>query len=138
MPTRDLQALDPELRILASRFLYDCEKQGIKVTIYCTFRTLEEQAVEYAKGRTTPGKKVTNAPPGYSWHNYGLAFDCVPVVNGKSVWNDQKLWDKIGAIGKALGMEWGGDFSSPDCPHFQYPNGKTLEQMRQLHGYANS
>jgi peptidoglycan L-alanyl-D-glutamate endopeptidase CwlK len=138
MPTRDLLALDPELRILASRFLYDCEKQGIKVSIYCTYRSLEEQAVEYAKGRTAPGKKVTNARPGMSWHNYRLAFDCVPLVNGKAEWNDKELWTTVGEIGEAIGLEWGGRFTAVDCPHFQLTKGKTIQQMRELYGNANT
>lgn len=46
--------------------------------IYCTLRTREEQAVEYAKGRETPGPIVTNARPGFSYHNYAVAWDAIP------------------------------------------------------------
>jgi peptidoglycan L-alanyl-D-glutamate endopeptidase CwlK len=138
MPTRDLLALDPKFRILASRFLYDCERQGVKVSIYCTLRTLDEQAIEYVKGRTAPGKVVTDARPGQSWHNYGLAFDCVPIVNGKAAWEDEELWNKIGEIGEAIGLEWGGRFKKRDCPHFQFTAGKTIEQMRATYGHTNS
>jgi peptidoglycan L-alanyl-D-glutamate endopeptidase CwlK len=38
----------------------------------------------YAIGRTKPGKKVTKAKGGTSYHNYGLAFDIYPFINGKT------------------------------------------------------
>ncbi len=38
-----------------------------------TLRTYKEQNDLYALGRTKPGKKVTNAPGGRSYHNFGLA-----------------------------------------------------------------
>jgi len=40
------------------------------VLLICTFRTFEEQAAEYAKGRTKPGRIVTWAGPGESNHNF--------------------------------------------------------------------
>jgi len=47
--------------------------------IYCGRRTMEEQAALYAIGRSAPGKVVTKARAGESYHNYGLAFDWVPL-----------------------------------------------------------
>ena len=47
--------------------------------IYCGRRTMEEQAALYAIGRSAPGKVVTKARAGESFHNYGLAFDWVPL-----------------------------------------------------------
>ena len=40
---------------------------------------MEEQAALYKIGRSVKGKIVTNARPGESYHNYGLAFDWVPL-----------------------------------------------------------
>ena len=45
--------------------------------VICGTRTYDEQAELYAQGRTKPGPKVTNSPPGYSWHNFGVAWDFV-------------------------------------------------------------
>jgi peptidoglycan L-alanyl-D-glutamate endopeptidase CwlK len=73
-----------------------------------------------------------------SWHNYRLAFDCVPLVNGKAEWNDKELWTTVGEIGEAIGLEWGGRFTAVDCPHFQLTKGKTIQQMRELYGNANT
>jgi peptidoglycan L-alanyl-D-glutamate endopeptidase CwlK len=47
--------------------------------IYCGRRTMEEQTALYAIGRTSLGKIVTKARAGESYHNYGLAFDWVPL-----------------------------------------------------------
>ncbi|SVE43245.1 uncharacterized protein METZ01_LOCUS496099, partial [marine metagenome] len=40
-----------------------------------TLRTYAEQDDLYEQGRTEPGKIVTNARGGKSWHNFGLAID---------------------------------------------------------------
>ena len=54
-----------------------------KVRIAQGLRTFAEQDALYAQGRTKPGAKVTNAKGGQSIHNYGLAVDIYPVINGK-------------------------------------------------------
>jgi hypothetical protein len=63
MPSRDLapccslcQAAWP--KVLAR---IEMSAPGRSAQITCTERTLAEQAAEYAKGRTTPGRRVTNA-----------------------------------------------------------------------------
>ena len=93
----------------------------------------------YAKGRTTPplGKAniVTNARGGQSWHNFGLAFDIVVLDTiGKEDWDIRHpAWKAVAALGKSVGLEWGGDWVSfKDYPHFQYTAGLTLVQARQL------
>jgi len=52
--------------------------------IYCGRRTMEEQTALFAIGRSAPGKIVTKARAGESFHNFGLAFDWVPL----------KIWTK--------------------------------------------
>lgn len=82
---------------------------------------MTQQQVLYSQGRTSPGNVVTHAAPGDSYHNYGLAFDVVPTAY-KSLpnWNPSgEFWQRIGTIGKGLGLTWGGDFTSPDKPHFE-------------------
>ena len=40
------------------------------------YRSYDDQARKYAIGRGgDPGKRITNAPPGFSMHNYGIAID---------------------------------------------------------------
>lgn len=75
----------------------------------------------YEQGRSEPGAIVTNAKPGDSYHQYGLAFDAVPAAyRTLPNWNPTgKDWQTIGAIGRSLGLEWGGDWVKKDFPHFQ-------------------
>jgi len=65
---------------------------------------------------------VTKAPALLSFHNYGLAFDVVPkAYMNHPTWNPEgALWPKLGAIGESLGLSWGGRWSTPDKPHFEF------------------
>lgn len=129
--SRSLSDLNPQTQKRAELFLQKCRAAGIDVLITCTLRTHAEQNDLYAQGRNKPGKKVTNAKAGYSWHNFGCAFDFVPIMDKKPQWNDMGLFEKCGAIGESVGLEWGGRWSKfPDFPHLQYTGGLTLAQAR--------
>ena len=41
------------------------------------------------------------------------------------------FFSKVGAIGKSIGLEWGGDWKTPvDKPHFQLPDwGKHYQRV---------
>lgn len=126
-----LDGLHPKVKELALKHKEKCKEAGIDLLIYCTYRSINEQNVLYAQGRTKPGKKVTNAKGGQSFHNYRVAYDCGPVVNGNIAWNREDLFKKIGQIGVSLGLEWGGNFKSiKDLPHFQYTGGLTLRDFQ--------
>jgi hypothetical protein len=128
--SRKLEDLHPYVRYLAEKFIEECKNQGIEVLIYCTYRSKEEQNKFYAKGRSTAGKIVTNAKGGYSYHNYGLAFDCVPVIDYKAQWDRVDLYEKIGAIGESIGLKWGGHFKGfTDRPHFQWSNNLRIKHL---------
>ena len=105
-----------------------CKNEGIDLIVTCTYRTPEEQDVLYAQGRTAPGSIVTHAKAGQSMHQYRLAYDCVPVVNGKALWDaSSPIWAKVGALGKAQGMEWGHDWVQfKELPHFELRNGHPI------------
>jgi len=129
--SRDLKELLPVVRTKVDAFIAAAKKQGIDLLVTSTYRDAESQNALYAQGRTLPGKIVTNAKAGQSWHNHRCAIDVVPVVNGKAVWNDAALWVRIGAIGKAAGLEWAGDWKRfKETAHFQYTGGKTLAQLQ--------
>jgi peptidoglycan L-alanyl-D-glutamate endopeptidase CwlK len=111
-------------------FIDRCAKDGIDILVTSTLRDRECQAKLYAQGRTQGGIICTNAKPGWSYHNWGLAFDVVPIVAGKAVWNSDDLWKKIGFIGGMVGLEWGGSWKQlPDRPHFQNTGGMTLAEL---------
>ncbi len=125
-----INRLHPKIRDKARRLISEARRKGIQLEVVSTLRSYAEQNRLYAQGRTTPGEIVTNAQAGYSWHNFGLALDVVPIENGKKNYKT-KRWAEIAAIGKGLGFEWGGDWTSlVDKPHFQMRFGRTLAQMR--------
>lgn len=131
--SRAIKDLHPLVAEKATLFLGLALTKHIELLITSTLRTFDEQADLFALGRTAPGKKVTNAKPGASWHNFGLAFDVVPIVNGKAVWNDNVLWEQIGDLGRQMGLIWGGDFKNfKDKPHFEYHPNLTLVEANDL------
>lgn len=127
-----LDSLKPKVRQLAKKLVAECRRQiGYEIVITSTLRSFDEQDALYAQGRTTSGPIVTNARGGYSFHNFGVAFDICPLVDGKLSWDDEEIFKKIGEIGRCLGLEWGGDWASfRDLPHFQYLAGYSLEDFR--------
>jgi hypothetical protein len=100
---------------------YQSMHTGDYLTVQQGLRSYSQQQAIYAQGRTTPGSIVTNAPPGHSWHEFGLAVDvCPESLLSVSGWgaSDPK-WTEIAVIGRGLGLYAGADFSHPDRPHFQ-------------------
>ena len=123
-------SLHPAIREKVRQFINAAEAAGINLLITSGFRSWENQNELYAQGRTKAGKIVTNAKGGQSFHNYGLAIDVVPLVNGAADWNTNR-WNEIAAIAKKYGFTWGGDFTNiVDKPHFQYSAGLTLAQLQ--------
>lgn len=123
----DLATLKPKVRQLAEQLVMRCKEQGITVIVTQALRTFAEQDALFAQGRTKPGSIVTRAKGGFSLHNYGVAFDIVPIINGKADYKNLELFDRIGTLGEQIGLEWGGRWKTfPDRPHFQFLAGYTL------------
>jgi peptidoglycan L-alanyl-D-glutamate endopeptidase CwlK len=132
--SRKITDLHPKVAAMCQELIARCDAAGIDIIVTSTYRDHESQAELYAAGRTKPGRKVTNAKPGRSWHNWRLAFDVVPMRSGKPVWgttgDDLVLWKTIGKIGKEIGLEWAGDWVSfKEYPHFQFTGGLSLDDM---------
>lgn len=133
--SRDIEELHPEVKAKCQELLAKCKARGIDIIVTSTYRDFHSQEALYAQGRSTPGKKVTNVKGGFSFHNFRVAFDIVPIKNGKPVWGtsgeDKALWETVGAIGIEVGLEWGGSWKSfKDMPHFQYTKGLTTQDFR--------
>ena len=140
---RNVSQLHPTLQKKVVELLKECKKQGIKIKIGECLRTVAEQDALYAKGRKTSGSIVTNAKGSSfsSMHQWGVAFDFFLDMDidkdGKKsddIYNNTTgLFNKVGTIGKKLGLEWGGDWKSiKDLPHFQLPDwGSTSIQLRK-------
>ena len=125
--SRNVADLHPELArrwLLASQAYNAAHAGGPQVFLTQTYRSPADQAADYARGRTAPGKVVTNAKPGQSLHNYypALAFD-VAFKQGATVNWDVALFAAFAAIAKSYGLAWGGDWQSfHDNPHFEPPH----------------
>jgi len=127
-----IATLHPKLRPKVAQFLRACEAQDNDILITCGMRTVQQQNELYAQGRTKPGKKVTWVRGGGSYHNYGLAFDIVPLdAMNKAEWDpNNPEWLKAAVIAEQLGFEWGGRWKkNRDLPHFQMTAGYTYKEL---------
>lgn len=96
-------------------------------------RTAEQQQDLYAQGRSIPGKIVTNADgfklrSNHQLHpsdNYGHAVDCC-FMTGEP-FGETQPWSLYGAAVKAVGLNWGGSWTSfQDRPHAELPDGMLI------------
>jgi len=119
------------------------EQDNVYIRVVQGMRTWAEQDTLYTQGRTAPGNIVTNVQGGYSYHNYGLAVDCVPSQFAPDKpyfpdWNSSHpVWKSMEAKGISLGLDSGVLWRTfPDAPHFQltgpWPEGEPDDNLRQL------
>lgn len=154
-----INLLHPKLREEALE-IYTKISDNLKGRAICRFvftlRTFSEQAAIYAQGRTklfdAKGNKlkiVTNAKPGQSLHNYGVAIDICLLrdkdCNGSYEtlsWEDTVDFDGDGIadwmecvkIFKQFGWAWGGDFRTfVDKPHFERAFGLSWRELLKRH-----
>jgi peptidoglycan L-alanyl-D-glutamate endopeptidase CwlK len=136
MASRDIKDLSASLQPIAQDFIDQCADQGIIVKLICTYRSNEEQDVDYAQGRTAAGKIITELKGGQSAHNCvdsagnpaAQAFDFgVFESDGTYVSSGaDPRYHQAGTIGESLGMTWGGEWHHPvDLDHFETKNWRT-------------
>ena len=130
MASRKLSDLAPGYSQRFMQWLDACRAQGLDLLVTSTLRTMAEQDALYAIGRTKPGKRVTNAKAGQSAHNFGLALDFVPIVDGKPEWTGKSSqWQMAGKLAPAYGLEWAGTWTRfRELPHVQVPGWRSLVQ----------
>lgn len=106
---------------------------GLYFGAFMGLRTWEEQDALYAQGRTDPGKIVTKAKGGQSWHNFGLAVDIVEDGDPNNAgihwsWSNNADYLKVGTFADTIGLEWGGYWKAfKDYPHVQFTEQLTLD-----------
>jgi hypothetical protein len=136
-------SLHPEAGRRGLRHVALVAGRGVKFGFAQAFRTKAGQAAIWAIGRNETGavvdrrKVVTWAAPGWSFHEYALAYDAVllrPKPNAKGFyeveWSSLADMDadgirdylEIGLAGEEVGMEWGGRWrrGKTDEPHFEF------------------
>ena len=142
---RDITKLHPRLQEKFKLLQKKCAQKGIKIRATECLRTAKEQDALYAKGRTAPGSKVTNARgrDAKSMHQWGVAVDIVIDMDADkdgdvdiSDLYNVKLLNVVGKIGESIGLEWGGSWKSiVDKPHFQLPDwGSTPTKLKAEYG----
>ena len=128
--SRLISDLDPDAATICNAQVFKCHRAGIELLITSTYRDYLAQDALYAIGRSVQPERrpVTNARAGQSWHNFRAAWDVVPLVGGKCVWDERDpLWKEVVRIGKECGAEAGADWPLfRDLPHFQF-----LPKLRQ-------
>ncbi len=141
-----IQLLHPAVRSTFKKFIETCEDTyDITLRVVQGLRTFEEQQAIYNQGRTVPGKIVTNAKAGTSYHNYGLAIDVAQLERGQVNWNFN--YSKLQPIARDMGIVWGADWDNDgktkaqgdkdehlvDMPHFQITFGYTWQSLFRIY-----
>lgn len=113
---RDIKELTKNAQKACELFLEECKSQGLNVLITETYRSQKRQNELYAQGRMTSGKKVTWTKN--SRHTSRRAWDICQNVKGQEYANTT-FFRRCGEIARSLGITWGGDWNTPDMPHFE-------------------
>lgn len=126
---RALDALSPRFKPMAIELLARCVEAGIPVMVIQTRRTVAEHEANVAAGVSWTK---------HSKHIDGDAIDICPFeqyqLHGpdKLRWDaNDPVWQRIGPIGEALGLRWGGRWTVKDMGHFEYVS-KVTTRERQV------
>lgn len=145
----DITQLNSALTIKLTNLIQNCSNHGYTFVPYFGLRTLQQQAIMWRQSRTNAviqqqlldwrslgacyladildgvgqqnGPMVTNALPGFSWHNWGEAVDCYLEIDGKPCWDGDNPGYKVYAEEAVkLGLTAGYYFKSfKDPGHIQ-------------------
>jgi peptidoglycan L-alanyl-D-glutamate endopeptidase CwlK len=134
-----IMTLQPNAQRKAREFLIAAQGLPFSYKILSGTRTYSEQDELFAKGRTAPGPRVTNAKGGASNHNFGIAWD-VGVFDGGRYLTGATAQENQAYIGlgnhilaNVIGLEWGGNWQGfVDRPHYQLDTGQSVATVRQL------
>lgn len=117
-------ALTDKVRLVDAEFQ---RQVGDHLEVVQGLRTWNQQEALWLKGRDANGNVinkdeiVTNAPPGHSYHELGMAVDCVPrsLLPVKGWAPKSILWDVLTKIAESFGLACGSCWMHKDLPHFQ-------------------
>ena len=139
-----LTSLQPSFRKKVETWLNWCQAEGFLLFIDFTLRTRAEQLEIYSRGRrkvgpiwVKVGRTVTDAKPGSSYHEYGLAIDVYRLVGGQPDFNTP-VQQRVVDLAKKAGMTWGGDWMRlgkakfNDRPHFDDAEKPPIRECRRI------
>ena len=150
----DLSQLTPDLRSKVETLLQLCAGLGVEMRpssglrdpfdqarLWRQSRSIEQINLKVAEFRAAgahflahcitsvgpqQGDPVTNAPPGFSWHQWGEAVDCFWLVDGKAEWSvERRIKGRNGyrvysEQARQVGLTSGGQWTAiKDWPHVQ-------------------
>ena len=139
---RAIDSLTPAFQRQVRGWVTEMVNSKIPPLIYCGFRSFEEQAALYSLGRSAPGRIVTKAKAGESYHNYGLAFDWVPLKPAPKDptmlvvdWDDEtafRIGEHVGGSFQLNGISWeAGHLQSSQYANWRDIPRKDVEQPTQ-------
>ncbi|MFT3721055.1 M15 family metallopeptidase [Pseudorhodoferax sp.] len=111
--SRHWELLDGEFRNrLLAVYRIMREQHGYEMVLLEGYRSPERQAQLAALG-----PQVTQAGPGHSYHQYGLAADSAFLIDGRIVINERDPvaahgYEILGAVAQSAGLVWGGSWRS--------------------------
>jgi peptidoglycan L-alanyl-D-glutamate endopeptidase CwlK len=119
---RNWNRLDPVFMQRALLVFARMEARGYQMALLEGYRSPERQ-----DSLASIGPNVTRARAYQSQHQYGLALDAAPVLNGRLVISERDPWamqayQVFGEEAEKLGLVWGGHWTFRDYGHIESPD----------------
>ena len=131
---QSLNVLYPEFCERLRMGLIDANKDGIPLRVFETYRSWYRQTKLYEQGRTYPGRIVTNAKAGTSWHNYGLAADLVLFINDRWSWRELDLYHRAAQHFEKYNLNWlGRSKKFPELVHYELKVPFTISEAQNIY-----
>ena len=162
--SRDLNLLEPAFKEKINFVLGRCNtgNENYQLKPFFTLRTPEEQARLWRQSRASAqirdavsmlkrqgahyladcmvrvgpqyGRWATNALPGQSWHQWGLAIDCFILQAGKAVWNGtHEGYQLYATTAESYGLHAGKFWRRSDTYHVQF----NAERVTNRYGWLD-
>lgn len=137
----NFNTLDPKAKKIFLPFILEAKKiaagMGFDYIAISGNRTYAQQNEIYAQGRTKPGPIVTRARGGFSNHNFAIALDFGVFKDGTYLDKTnpvaaQKVHAAVSKLISKYKIDWGGNWSTPDIPHFEIRTGLSIAAKRAL------
>jgi hypothetical protein len=101
---------------LSARLVLDCKDAGVELVCFRFIATFDEELAHFLAGRSKIDPRLKNTA-----HMTRLAKDFAVVEAGAYIWDRSPAYEKLGAIAEALGLIWGGRWTSlNDIYHVEF------------------